>query len=589
MYLRHTTVRKDGKVHRYWRLVRSVRIGRRVIQQTVAQLGELDARGRIEARALARHLVGTPEEAPLFDDGSRDVAVPVRLKGIRIERSRQFGDVYLALALWRGLGLEDLCERLLPRGREHIAWAKLATVLVAARFCEPSSELHIAEDWYRRTALCDLLQLGDDEVNKDRLYRGLDHLLAHKAALEEYLSQRCGELFAVENEVLLYDVTSTYFEGEAKANPQAQRGYSRDHRPDCKQVLIALVVTFDGFPLGYEVFPGNVHDSRTLATIVATMEARHGTLGRVWITDRGMASAQNLAWLRETGRRYIIGAPKSELKRFATQLSHAAGWRQIREDVEVKLTAHPETRETVILCRSAERRSKEQAMHEKFSKRIESALGTLSERIARAKRRLDPAQVNRQIGRILQQNQRSAGRYEIRLEDDPCPAGFRLSVALKAEFDEWAKHSEGAYVLRSNITDWSDEQLWKAYIQLTQAEAAFRIQKDQLNVRPIWHQRADRVEAHILVCFLAFALWKTLEMWQSRAGLGNSPRTILEEIARIQSHDVVLPTATHGQIRLRCVTQPDAAQAAPLDPLGIFLPKRMRLAEHEAPPLAAIA
>jgi transposase len=517
------------------------------------------------------------------------LTVPVRLKGIRIERSRQFGDVYLALALWRGTGLEELCERLLPAGKERIAWAKMAAVLVVARLCEPSSELHIAEDWYRRTALPDLLQLGDEQVNKDRLYRALDHLLVHKAALEAHLSKRCGELFAVHNEVLLYDVTSTYFEGQAQANPLAQRGYSRDHRPDCKQVCIALVVTFDGFPLGYEVFAGNTHDSRTLQTIVATMEARHGTLGRVWIADRGMASADNLAWLRQTGRRYIIGAPKSELKKFGAALAAADGWRLVREGVEVKLARHPETEETVILCRSADRRSKERAMHDKFSRRIEAALERLAARIAHSKRSLDPAPVNRQIGRILQQNQRAAARFAVELVPDSCPAGLRLHAAYNAAFDDWAALSEGAYLLRSNIADWSDEQLWKAYIQLTQAEAAFRIQKNQLNVRPIWHQSAERVEAHILVCFLAFALWKSLEMWQQRAGLGNSPRTVIEELARIQSHDVVLPTAAHGQIRLRCVTQPDAAQAALLDRLGIVLPKRMRLAGHELPAAAGSA
>ena len=583
MYLRHTTIRKDGKLHRYWRLVRSVRVGRRVIQQTVAHLGELDEHGRVEARALARRLIGSPEQTALFDDGSAQLTVPVRLKGIRIERSRQFGDVYLALALWRGTGLEELCQQVLPAGQERIAWAKMAAVLVAARFCEPSSELHIAENWYRRTALSDLLQLGEEEITKDRLYRGLDHLLVHKAALEAHLSRRCGELFAIQNEVLLYDVTSTYFEGQAEANPQAQRGYSRDHRPDCKQVCIALVVTFDGFPLGYEVFAGNTHDLRTLQTIVTTMEARHGMLGRVWITDRGMASAGNLAWLRQTGRRYIIGAPKSELKKFASALAAADGWRTVHEGVEVKLASHPETGETVILCRSADRRSKERAMHDKFSRRIEAALDRLTARIARSKKRLDPATVNRQIGRILQQNQRAAARFAVELLADPCPAGVRLCFAYNAAFDDWAALSEGAYLLRSNITDWSDQQLWKAYIQLTQAEAAFRIQKDQLNVRPIWHQREDRVQAHILVCFLAFVLWKSLEMWQQRAGLGNSPRTILEELARIQSHDVVLPTTTHGHIRLRCVTQPDPAQAALLDRLGIVLPKRMRIAERQLP------
>src|SRR6201987_6165556 len=361
MYLRHTIRKKDGKVHRYWCLVRSVRVGRRVIQQTVAHLGELDERGRIEARTLARQLIGTPEQSQLFKDGSEHLTVPVRLKGIRVERSRQFGDVYLALALWRGTGLEELCEQLLAVGKERIGWAKMAAVLVTARFCAPSSELHIAEDWYRRPALSDLLPLGDEEVNKDRLYRALDHLLPHKQALEAHLSRRCGELFAIENEVLLYDVTSTYFEGQAEANPQAQRGYSRDHRPDCKQVLVALVVTFDGFPLGYEVFAGNTHDSRTLQTIVTAMEARHGALGRVWIADRGMASADNLVWLRETGRRYVIGAPKSELKKFAAALAASDGWRAVQEGVEVKLTSRLEAGETVILCRSADRRAKERA------------------------------------------------------------------------------------------------------------------------------------------------------------------------------------------------------------------------------------
>src|SRR6266403_5092677 len=447
MYLRHTTIRKDGKVHRYWRLVRSVRVGHRVIQQTVAQLGELDEQGRVQARALAHRLIGTPERAQLFDDGSEQLTVPVRLKGIRIERPRQFGDVYLALALWRGTGLEVLCERLLPIGKERIAWSKMAAVLVAARFCEPSSELHIAEDWYRRTALSDLLQLGDEEVNKDRLYRGLDHLLAYKSELEAHLSQRCGELFATQNEVLLYDVTSTYFEGQAAANPQAQRGYSRDHRPDCKQVCIALVVTFDGFPLGYEVFAGNTHDSKTLQTIVTIMEARHGMLNRVWITDRGMASAENLAWLRQTGRRYIIGAPKSELKKFSAELSRPDDWRTVRDGVEVKLSKHPETDETVILCRSADRRDKEKAMHDKFSARIEAALERLSARIARSKKRLDPAPLNRQIGRILQQNQRAAARFAIALEPDGCPAGLRLVVSCNASFDDWAALSEGAYLL----------------------------------------------------------------------------------------------------------------------------------------------
>jgi transposase len=582
MYLRYTTRKKDGKVHRTWRLVRSVRVGRRVIQQTVAHLGELDEAGRLRARALARALIGEPEQADLFDDGTREQTVGVRLKGVRIENGRQFGNVYLALALWHACRLDEFAAAHLPSGKEEVSWEKMAAVLVAARLCEPSSELHIAEDWYRRTALSDLLQLNEALVNKDRLYRALDQLLPHKAALEAHLSRRVGELFAVDNDVLLYDVTSTYFEGQAAGNAQAQRGYSRDHRPDCKQVCIALVVTFDGFPLGYEVFPGNTHDATTVQSMVETMEARHGTVGKVWIMDRGMASAENLAWLRQSGRRYILGTPKSELRKWAPALADKTHWREIRAGIEVKLCVAPDGEgETFILCRSKDRREKEKAMHERFSARIAQALEKLQARIAQSRKPLNRDAINRQIGRLLQRNPRAAARFAITLKDADNPAGFVLAVSIEEHFDHWATLSEGTYLLRSNVTDWSDEKLWKAYIQLTQAEAAFRIQKDQLAIRPIWHQRADRVQAHILVCFLAFVLWKTLELWQARAGLGNSPRTLLEELARIQAHDVILPTHTHGEICLRCVTQPDAAQAALLDRLGIVLPKRIRM-----PPIA---
>jgi transposase len=387
-------------------------------------------------------------------------------------------------------------------------------------------------------------------------------LLPHKAALEAHLSKRVGELFAVDNEVLLYDVTSTYFEGEAAANAQAKRGYSRDHRPDCKQVCIALVVTFDGFPLGYEVFAGNTHDATTVKTIVQTMEARHGTVGKVWIMDRGMASAENVAWLRQSGRRYILGTPKAELRKWAPALADKTHWREIRDGIEVKLCAAPDgAAETFILCRSKDRVEKEKAMHERFSARIEQGLEKLRARIAKSQMRLNRDAINRQIGRLLQRNQRAAARFAIELQDADTPAGCSLDVSVQDSFDQWAALSEGAYVLRSNVTVWSDEKLWKAYIQLTQAEAAFRIQKDQLSIRPIWHQREDRVQAHILVCFLAFVLWKTLELWQERAGLGNSPRTLLEELARIQAHDVILPTHTHGDVRLRVHrTRPTQAQ-----------------------------
>ncbi len=579
MYLRHTTRRKDGKVHRYWRLVRSVRVGSKVVQQTVAQLGELDAAGRAQARALARTITGDREQPDLFASAEADPAVPVRLRRIRLERGRTFGDVWLGWTLWRALRLDEILARLLPEGREAVPWATMAAVLVLARLCEPSSELHIAEDWYRRTALEDLLALPAARVNDDRLYRALDQLLAHKTALEQHLVARLGELFALDYDLLLYDVTSTYFEGQAVGNPLAQRGHSRDHRPDCKQVCVALVVSREGMPVGYELFAGNRTDVTTVEEIVEAMEARYGLAHRIWVMDRGMTSADNLTWLREGGRRYLVGTPKSELRKWARQIADAQDWHAVRDGVEAKQCIGPDGAETFVLIRSVERREKERAMHERFTRRIEDGLARLGRRLQRARRALDARRLERQLGRLLALNTRAAGRYLIELVPDATgPAGVRLEWTARPEWDDWARWSEGCYVLRTNIADWSPEDLWRTYIQLTQAEAAFRIQKSDLSLRPIWHQKEDRVKAHILVCFLAYVLWKTLEQWQQRAGLGHSPRTILEELRRIQSTDVVLPTEDGRELRLRCVVRPDAAQAALLDRLGLELPERLRIA-----------
>jgi hypothetical protein len=581
VYLRHTTIRKDGKTHTYWRLVRSVRRGRKVVQETVAHLGELDGQGRARARRLALQITGAPEQYELFEaaaDGGAPMAV--RLEQVRLERTRRFGDAWLGWRLWCALGLDRFCAAHLAPGGERVAWSTMAAILVIARLCEPSSELHIAEDWYRRTALDDLLGVPVALVNDDRLYRALDRLLPHKEALEAHLKQRLGDLFALDYELLLYDVTSTYFEGQAAANPLARRGHSRDHRPDCKQMCIGLVVTREGMPLGYEVFAGNRTDVTTVKEIVGTMERRYGQARRVWVMDRGMTSADTVAWLQGTQRHYLIGANKSELKTLAPQLADARDWRQVRDGVEAKLCASPDGAETFVIVRSAERRAKERAMHDRFCERIERALASLARRLARARKPVNQAKTERQIGRLLGRNSRAAGRYEIRLIEAPAiPAGIRLDWSIRAEWDDWSRHSEGCYVLRTNINDWTPEELWRTYIQLSEAEAAFRINKSELSIRPIWHQRQDRVLAHILVCFLAYVLWKTLEQWQSRAGLGNSPRTILQELAAIHSTDIVLPTATSPprELRLRCVVRPDRAQATLIDRLGIRLPERLRM------------
>jgi len=579
MYLRHTTIAKDGKTHSYWRLVRSVRRGRKVFQETVAHLGELDGQGRARARRLALQITGRREQYELFE-AAAGAPVSVRLEQVRLERARRFGDVWLGWRLWGALELEQFCAARLAEGRERVPWATMAAILVIARLCEPSSELHIAEDWYRRTALSDLLGVAEERINDDRLYRALDRLLPHKRALEAHLKQRLGALFALDYELLLYDVTSTYFEGQAAANALARRGHSRDHRPDCKQVCIGLVVTREGMPLGYEVFAGNRTDVTTVEEIVGTMESRYGQARRVWVMDRGMTSAETVAWLQGSKRHYLIGASRSELKKLAPQLTDARDWRQVREGVEAKLCAGPDGSETFLLVRSAERQAKERAMHARFAERIETALARLAARLARARGPVDRSAIERQIGRLLGRNSRAAARYAIRLIADPAlPAGLHLDWSARPEWDDWSRHSEGCYVLRTNISDWTPEALWRTYIQLTEAEAAFRIHKSELSIRPIWHQREDRVLAHILVCFLAYVLWKTLEQWQSRAGLGNSPRTILQELAAIQSTDVVLPTATAPprELRLRCVVRPDRAQTALLDRLGLRLPERLRM------------
>jgi transposase len=578
MYLRHTMRRKDGKVHKYWRLVRSVRVGRKVVQQTVAHLGELDAEGRARAKALARAITGDREQPDLFTVDPAADAIPVRLKRIRLERGRTFGDVWLGWTLWRALKLDEVLARLVPEGREAVPWATMAAVLVLARLSEPSSELHIAETWYRGTALDDLFALPASLVNDDRLYRALDRLLPHKDALQQHLVARLGELFALDYDLLLYDVTSVYFEGAAAANPLAQRGHSRDHRPDCKQVCLALVVSRDGMPIGYEIFAGNRTDVTTVEEIVEAMEARYGLAQRIWVMDRGMTSADNLEWLRETGRRYLVGTPKSELRKWARAIADARDWQTVRDGVEAKQCVGPDGVETFVLIRSVERREKERAMHERFARRIEERLTRLGRRLQHARRPLDVRRLERQVGRLLEQNQRAAARYVIEFVTDPTfAAGVRLEWRAQPEWDDWARWSEGCYVLRTNVTDWSPEELWRTYIQLTDAEAAFRIQKSELGIRPVWHQRADRVQAHILVCFLAYVLWKTLEQWQRRAGLGQSPRTILDELRRIQSTDVVLPTDDGRELRLRCVVRPDAAQAALLERLGLDLPERLRI------------
>jgi transposase len=566
MFIRPCYRTKNGKRHAYWALMESYRTQRGPRQRVVAYLGQLDESQREGVKQAAEGKQGSHQKR-LFDE-VRPQWVEVDVKRVRVENRRDFGGPWLGMELVEQLGLKEFLDRTIPSGREEIPWSLMALVLILCRLCDPSSELHIAEHFYAQSALSDLLGVAPEKINEQRLYRAMDALLPHKESLEVFLKNRLGELFGLEYDLLLYDVTSTYFEGQAELNPLAKRGYSRDHRPDCKQVCIGLVVSKCGMPLGYEVFAGNRVDVTTLQEIVATMERRYGRADRIWVGDRGMVSADNIAFLKQSGRRYIVGTPKAMLKQFQRELL-AEDWRTIRDGLEVKLCPSPDGDETFVLCRSRDRREKEKAMHGRFEQRIEEGLQRIE--ASCQKQRLEPVVVAQRLGRLLGQNSRAAGLFHTEIQT---AADGRATLHWKKidAWRDWAALSEGCYLLRSNVTDWSDEDLWKAYIQLTEAEAAFRIHKSDLMLRPIWHQKEERVLAHILVCFLAYVLWKTLSQRCQRAGLGHESRRVFEELGKIQLVDVVLPTRQGGEIRRRCVTQPTEHQAILLTHLRLNLP-----------------
>lgn len=573
MYLRRCYRSKDGKRHAYWALVESYRTARGPRQRVVAWLGAMDERGRLGVRGSAQQQQ-RQRQVELFEEHEPEW-VEVDLKRVRVERSRKFGGVWMGRELMRQLGLDEFFRRTLAQGREEVPWAVMAEVLVLGRLCEPSSELHLAERFYEASALDDLLGVPSEKVNDDRLYRALDALLPHKQALEKQLKEKLGELFELDYDLLLYDVTSTYFEGEAANNPLAVRGYSRDHRPDCQQVNIALVVSRCGMPLGYEVFAGNRNDATTVEQMVGHIEGLYGKANRIWVMDRGMVSQDNVEYLREGGRRYIIGTAKNSLKKFERELM-AEDWKQVHEGLEVRLVPAPGGKEVFILCRSAERQAKEQAMHERFEKRIEDGLRKIAESCR--KQRQQPGVIERRVGRLLGQNTRAAALFAVRVETDAAGSAQLRWARLEA-WREWARLSEGCYVLRSNVTDWAPEELWRAYIQLTEAEAAFRIQKADLKLRPVWHQRRDRVEAHILVCFLAYVLWKALAAQCRQAGLGDEPRQIFQALADLSMVDVVLVARSGIEIRKRCISQPTEHQAILLQRLRLQLPAKIEKAE----------
>jgi len=584
MFLRAHTRKKNGSVYEYWTLEESVRTKDGPRQRTVATLGKLpglDEEARIGWEHIRDVLDGRLNQGDLLHEQPEPPAwATVDTSRARVERLRHFGEVYLGLALWRRLKLDAFFAEIMPEGRESVAWRTMACILSLARFCAPSSELQIAQFWYGKTALDDLLGVAPEQVNEDRLYRALDALLPHKEGLLRHFQRVYGELFGTTFDLLLYDITSTYFEGKMQGNAQAQRGYSRDGRPDCVQVCIALVVTPEGLPLAYEVFDGNRTDVTSVDEIVALMRDKYGHERRTWVMDRGMVSEDNLELLRESGAKYLVGTPKSLLKNYERHLLEH-DWETVEPGVEVKLCPAPDGgRETFVLCRSAGRIEKERAIREKQRERLQTALDKLRAHIDASRCALrNRSQAERRVGRLVQKYPRAARRFHVAIgvNDDPHhKSRQRLTITIcpREENREWAELSDGCYLLRTNLTGQDAATLWKTYIGLTQIEDSFRISKHDLGLRPIYHHKEERTQAHILVCFLALVMWRTLQQWMNGCGLGDAPRKLLEQMAEVRSLDIVLPAAPGAEIRLRAVSRPETHLAILLQKLGLPVPNK---------------
>ncbi len=595
MFLRRNRRILNGECYEYWTLVKTVRTAKGPRQEIVATLGKepgLESRSRHGWEQIAELVEGrTP--APVQGELGREITslpqpqwAQVDLSRVRVERVREFGQVYLGLSLWRRLGLHTLLQEIIQPGQEEVPWELTACILTLARFCGQRSELEVAERWYADSVLEDLLGVSWSQVNDARLYRGLDVLLAHKDRLRTQLLEKYRDWFGVQFEFLLYDVSSTYFEGQALGNEKAARGYSRDHRPDCKQVNIGLVVTPEGLPIGYEVFAGNSADVTTVEEMVELMEKKYGQPNRIWVMDRGMISEDNIEFLRRRQARYIVGTPKSQLKAFEAQLLEKENWAEVQEGVEVKLVAHPDggTEEQYVLCRSRARRQKEAAMIALARKRLRAQLDKphawLQKRPAR-----DAGQIERRIGRWLGRFVAAERLLSVVVERNAQGHATGLKITEHAERSVWAEHAHGAYLLRTNCMEGDPTKLWRWYMQLSQAEDAFRISKSDLSLRPVFHHKTERVEAHSLVCFLSLVLWRTLEMWMRAKGLGNCSRQLLKEVATVRSMDVVLPVKQSQsqqtrELRLRVVARPDRPVAELLVRLGLELPSAPKLVQN---------
>jgi transposase len=593
MFLRPNHRGKDGKDHTYWSLVETMRTPDGPRQKTLCYLGELNSSA--QARWLTTVEVfneqGEAQQLKLFPS---HVAPPpddpqvarVLLNKVRLERTRQFGSCFLGLELWKRLELDRFFEQAVDGESADVPWSRVAALLAINRLCAPGSELAIEQRWYPSTALDDLLQIEEGKINDTRLYRCLDRILPHKTKLERHLKDRYGELFGAEFDVLLYDLTSTYVEGAAENNPMVRRGYSRDHRPDCEQLVIALIVNNEGFPFSYETFDGNRTDVSTMGTILRMVERKYGKARRIWVFDRGIVSEENLAAIRKRDGQYLTGTPRSQMKQFEAELLKE-DWTQVRPEVEIKKVSIPQGEETYILCRTSGRKEKEKAIRNRFSNSMETALKGLEKAIATGRLK-NRNKMERRLGKIQARHPQVNDLYDLALRDTA--EGVRLFWEIKEDRKNWRESREGAYLLRTNLKAETAEELWSRYMQLTEAEASFRALKSELSVRPLFHQLEPRVKAHVMIAFLGYALWVTLKhLLKRRPAIVSKPSASGDEnvqpmtpmraialLSTLQSADIVLPTTDGREIRLRRITEPTAEQKLLLRQLGISLPEHLQ-------------
>ena len=576
MFVRAKRRFKDGKEHRYWSVVENVRNrDGRVVQRQVLYLGEINDRQRAAWCRSIEVLQGDsgPRPVALFaEDGEAPElaceVVRIRVGDLSLHRPRQWGACWLALTLWDRLELDRFWRPRLPASRQGTRWLDVLKTLVCHQLIDPGSEWRLARHWYGHSAMRDLLGSPMAAVAPDTLYRCLDKLLGHKRAFFSFLRQRWETLFDARFDVLLYDLTSTYFESDPPFAGKRQFGYSRDKRPDCVQVVIALVVTPQGFPLAYEVMPGNTSDRTTLAGFLERIEAQYGRSDRVWIMDRGIPTEEALESMRAGPApvRYLVGTPKGRLTKLERAFADKP-WRQVRESVEVKLLA--EDGELYVLARSGPRMLKERSMRRRRLKRLWRRLHELrGQSLGRDELLLKLGAAKKEAGRAWH-------LVEIGLpEAGGAVTPDTFTFTLRRDRIRRARRREGRYLLRSNLTGEDPETLWRYYLQLTEVEQTFKELKHDLAVRPVFHQREDRIEAHIFVAFIAYCLHVTLKGLARPCAPGLTPRAILDKFATLQMLDVHLPTTDGRHLVLPRHTQPQPDHKLLLDQLKLRLPEQ---------------